>query len=103
AAMTGLAIAAEDLLELDEQVGIGTEMTEIVIATLDRIRHPLLHFGAVVAMEAVAFHESGAHVLAAEDLLERLTDRCRPGARGAGHRNDRVSGRHDSSPTRGSS
>src|SRR5579859_5174201 len=96
AATAGRAIAAEQLLQLNEQIGIGPEVAEFMIATGDGVRQALFHFRTVVAMKAVAFDKRGVHLLAAEDLLERLADGGRSGARGAGHGNDGMSGRHGS-------
>jgi hypothetical protein len=74
-----LRIAAEELLQLREEVGFGPEVAEVAVAGGERLGHLRLHLGAVVAVEAVALDEGRVHVLAAEDLLERAHD-----GRGAG-------------------
>src|SRR5262249_52342894 len=90
----GLAVAAEQLLELNEQIGIRPEVAEAMIAALHRARQPLLHLRPIVAMEAVALDERGTHLVAAEYLLERPADRGSSGTRGTCHGNDWVSGGH---------
>ena len=80
-AASGLAVAAEQSFELLEQIGVGSEMAEAVLAAGERLRHFLLHRRTVVAMKAVAFDECGCHSLAAKDLLERAHDRGGAGAR----------------------
>jgi len=53
AAITALPIVANNP-SIPRQVGFGTEVAEHVVATLDGAGQPLLHIGAVVAVEAVA-------------------------------------------------
>ena len=66
----GFAVTPEQGFEFREQVRFRTEMTEAVVAAGPFLGHALLHLGAVVAMEAVAFDEGGVHPFATEDLIE---------------------------------
>ncbi len=77
-AASGLAVDAEQFLELREQIGVRPEMTESMVASLERLSEPLLHLRTVIAVQAVAFDECGLDVFAAEDLLERAHDRGGP-------------------------
>jgi hypothetical protein len=45
-----------------------------VVAALDGVREPLLHFRPVVAVKTVTLDEARRDVLAAEDLLEGAHD-----------------------------
>ena len=92
AAETALAVAAEDLLELGQQIGFLAEMAEVVVAPEARLDGRPLHVGAPEAMERIALDEGGGDVLAAEDVLERLTHRRRAGARGTRDRDDGMFG-----------
>ena len=91
----GLAIGLEDGFQLGQQVGLGAEMTEVVVACLLGLGHRLLHAGTVEAVEGIALDEGGGDVLAAEDLLERLLHRRGARARGTGDGNDGMLDRHD--------
>ncbi|MDT4860644.1 hypothetical protein FQZ97_952150 [compost metagenome] len=73
-ALAGFAVGAEQVFDVAKQVGLGTEMAEVVVARLLRLGRLDLHFLAVVAVEAVAFDDAGRHVLAAEDVLEGAGD-----------------------------
>jgi hypothetical protein len=77
-------------LQLLEQIGLGAEMAEMPVALFRLLQHFLPHFGAVVAVERVAFDISRSHVLAAEDVLERLLHRRGASAGRAGHGDDGV-------------
>jgi hypothetical protein len=96
-AAAGLAVAAEQLLELAEQVRVGPEVAEVLVARPPRLGHLLAHLGAVVAVEGVALDDGRIDLLATEDPLEGGLDRRRPGAGGAGDGDDRVLGRHGAS------
>src|SRR6185312_2718565 len=93
-ARTALCIAAEELLQLGEQVRLRPEVTEALIATGDRLRQLLLHPGAIVAMEAVALDEGRLQTLAAEDLLEGFAHRSGASPRGACDCDDRMTRGH---------
>ena len=100
-AAAGFAITTEQILEGSaKEVGIGSEMAELVVGTRYGVRHPFLNLQPAIAMETVAFHKCGADLLTAEYLLERLTHRRRPGTGGAGHGNDWMTGRHSKLPPR---
>src|SRR6185295_3442588 len=88
AAGAGLGILAEHLLEFIEQVRLGAEMAEVVVAPYRCFGDCLLHRGAVITVEGVALYKSGLDPLAPEDLLKGVSDRGGSGPRGAGHRND---------------
>ena len=90
-----LAVFAEQGLELVEQVGAGAEVAEIDVALAHLFGHRLLHAGAVVAVERVAFDEGGDYALAAKNLIERPSHRGGAGARRTGDRNDGMFDRHD--------
>ncbi len=94
AAATVGAVLGEDFLQFPEQVGLGSEMAEVVIAAGLRRRHGLLHALAVVGVEGVALEGGVAHALAAEDLFEGVFDRRGAGSRGAGDGNDAMFARH---------
>ncbi len=94
AAAARFAVLAEHLLQFSEQVRIGPEVTEPVIAGLQRQPQSLLHLGAVVAVQAVALDEGRLDTLASEDLLERTHDRGGARSRGAGDGNDGIPGGH---------
>src|SRR4029077_10257509 len=85
----GLAVVAERLFQLLEQIGFGTEMAEMLVAALGLLRHFRAHLDAVVAVEGVALDIGGRDVLAAEDVFERLLHRRRAGA---GRARDRYDG-----------
>ena len=89
-----LRIGAECRLELLEQIGVVAEVTVMVVAVCRRLQHPLLHIGAVPAVERVAFDINRTDLLAAEDLLESSLDRGRPGAGRAGDSDDGMLDRH---------
>jgi hypothetical protein len=84
----GVAVALKERLELTEQVGLGAEMAEAMVATLERFGHLAFHLGSIVAVEAVALDECGVHAFPAEDPLERTHDRSSAGARGASDTDD---------------
>ena len=69
-AAAGLAIGAEQFLELLEQVRRRSEMTEMIVAAGRRLRHLRLHLGPVVAVEGIALHDDGVDLLAPEDPVE---------------------------------
>src|SRR5450631_1675247 len=77
----GFTVVAKQPLELFEQIGFGAEMTEMLVSALAFLRHFRAHFGAIVAMESVAFDIGRGYLFAAEDILERFYDRRRAGAR----------------------
>jgi hypothetical protein len=90
AAGAGIAIAAEQRLQLLEQIGLRAEMAEMLVAGPRLLLHPRAHFEAIVAMEGIALDQRGLDVLATEDLGERAHHGRRPGAGGAGDGDDRV-------------
>ena len=72
-----LGIVAEGRLEFLEQIGRRPEVAVVVVALRRCFLHLLAHFQAVPAMEGVALDEDGIDLLAAENLVERVPDRCR--------------------------
>ena len=94
AALAGQRIAAEELLELAEQVGLGPEVAEVAVARGLGLLHLLAHLGAVVAVEGIALDDRGVDQLAPEDPLEGRLDRARARAGGTGHGDDGMSRRH---------
>src|SRR5262249_43441616 len=95
---SGLAVVAEQALQLAEQIGLGAEVAEVLVAALQCTLHLLLHLGAVVAMKAVTFDEGGRDLLAPEYLLEGLAYRGGTGARRAGDSDDGMPGGHRITP-----
>ena len=85
-----LAIFPEQGLEILEQVGVRSEMAEVMIATPKLIPKRPIHVSPVVAMKAIALHKSGMNSLTAKDLLENAHHRSSARSRRAGDRNDRV-------------
>ncbi len=77
----GFAVIAEHALQLFEQIGLGAEMAEVLVAALGLLRHFRPHFDAVVTVEGIAFDIGRSDLFAAEDILERLLHRRRAGAR----------------------
>ena len=94
AAAAGLGVAAEQRLELHEEVVLRAEMAEVRIAASRLLGHLLAHRRSVVAVEGVAFDERGLDPLAAKDLVEGLRHRGGAGSRGAGDGDDGVADRH---------
>src|SRR6185312_12464419 len=76
-----LAIGAEQLLDLLEEIGRRTEMAETLELATGHLRELCAHLQAVVAMEGVALDDGGGDALAPEDLLESRGDRGGAGAR----------------------
>ncbi|HJZ50880.1 MAG TPA: hypothetical protein VJ228_01705 [Candidatus Acidoferrales bacterium] len=75
-----LTVFAEHTFQVLEKVGLRTEMAEMMIALRSLFRHHPPHLQAVVAMKRVAFDIECLHLLAAENLLERIPDGCSPSA-----------------------
>src|SRR3569623_1332838 len=75
------AITADHSLQFGEQVGLGTEVTEMLVAPIRLLGHLGAHFGTVVSMERVSFDIGGDDILAADNLLESPLDGCRACAR----------------------
>src|SRR5271165_4773411 len=69
-------------------------MAEVLVAAVRLLGHLCAHLGAVVAMEGVALDIGRLHVLAPEDVFERLLDRRRAGSRRTRDGNDGVSAGH---------
>src|SRR6185437_1239610 len=90
-----LGIAAEQALQLGEQIRLWAEMAETLIFACDRLRQLLLHPRTIVAVEAVTFDECRLEMLAAKDLLESLAHRGSAGSGGAGDCDDRMARGHD--------
>jgi hypothetical protein len=84
------AVLAKQGLELLEQVGLGREMAEVVIAFSVGDRRRGLHLLPVVPVERVALHDRRVYLLAPEDVLEGSghRGRARPGR--AGDNDDRM-------------
>ncbi len=66
---TGFAIDAEELFELVEEVGLWTEVREI-LTLRKRFRHGGLHRHPLKAVVAVALHHCRSDVLPSEDVLK---------------------------------
>ena len=79
----GFAIGAEQLLQTVKPVGLFTEMTE-PDAGVAGFRHLLLHFSAVVAMEAIALDNDRADILPIKNRFQRFLDRRGSRTRRAG-------------------
>jgi hypothetical protein len=63
--------------------------------------HGLAHPKAIVAMESVALHHRGVHLLSPEDLAEGARNRGGPGAGGTRDGDDRMFGGHAVLPSSG--
>src|SRR5258705_12791480 len=77
----GLAVVAEQFLQLLEQVCFRTEMAEMLVAALGLLSHLRAHLNTIVAVEGVALDIGGGELLAAEDVFKRL---LYPGRAGPG-------------------
>ncbi len=86
--LASLPELAERGLQAFEQVGFRAEMAEVVVALLALLQHDLLHAGAVVGVKGIALDECRVDALAAENLLERVPDRCRAGTGRTGNRDN---------------
>ena len=95
AAVTGFAVLAEHVFELREQVRLGSEMAEILVARLFGFRHDLFHFLAVVAMESVTLDECSLDIFAEENVLEGVLDGRGTGTGRARNRQDGMFSGHE--------
>src|ERR1700677_2808141 len=93
-AAAALAVSAEQLLELLEQIVRRTEVAEMIIAPRGGLGQLLLHFFAIVTMERIALDHYGVDPLAAKDPVEGAAHRRRAGARRPGDRDDGMFVRH---------
>ena len=93
-----LPVGAKQRLQLLEEVGIRTEMADLAVAPLVRFLDELAHLEPVETVEGVALDDLRLDLLAAEDVLERVGDGGRSGARRPGDRDDRVPFRHMTLP-----
>jgi len=82
-ATAGLAVILEEPGEIAEQIGVGTEVADVVAATAC-VRNGSAHRRTRVAMKAVSLDDGGGDIEAAEDVLEGRLD-----GRGAGARRTR--------------
>ena len=78
---TVLSVAAKRGFEFLEQIGLFAKVAEMVIALGGRFGHGAVHLEAVVAMKGIALEINGFHLLAPENLLERVAHRRGAGAR----------------------
>ncbi len=97
--MPGLAGAmlgelGEDSTQLIEQIGLGAEMAEVVVALFGGLGDLLDHAGPVVGVEGIAFDVGGFDTFAAEDLSEGVLHRRGAGSGRSGDHDDRVLHRH---------
>ena len=92
------AVILEQALEFGEQIRIRTEMAEVQIAVGLGLLHRRAHRLAVVAMEGIAFDDLRLELFTPEDVLKAFHHRRGAGARGAGHRDDRMLDGHGRSP-----
>jgi hypothetical protein len=90
----GFGVAAEQPLELGEEVVLGPEVAEVLVAAVLGLELARAHLLAVEAVEAVALDHRGGDLLAAKDVLERARDRRGAGAGRSGDRDDGVSLAH---------
>src|SRR3977135_1361764 len=90
----GLAVVAEDVLQLLEQVGLRAEVAEVLVALLALLLHLRAHLDAVVAMKRIALDRGGGDLLATEDVFERPLHRGGAGARRTRDRYDGIAARH---------
>ena len=72
--LAAFAVGSKERLQLLDQIGLDAEVAEIGIAALRRRLHGFFHAATIVAMKGVALDEGRFHVLAAENLIERLAD-----------------------------
>jgi len=89
-AAAGLAVGAEQGLELLEEVRLRAEVAEVVVAGRGLLRGCLLHRGAVVAVVRVTLDHRGGELLPPEDVGERAGHRRGAGPGGAGDGDDGV-------------
>jgi len=92
--LTGFAVGPEQRLELAEQVVVGAEMAEVLVALLLRLGQAPLHLLAVVAVEAVALDDGGADALTPEDVGEGARHRGGAGTGRTSDGNDGMAFRH---------
>src|ERR1700733_11360934 len=90
----GFAVVAKDFLQFLEQIGLGTEGAQMLVAVLALLDHFGPHLGAVIAMERIALDVGRGYIFAAEDVLESPLHRRGAGAGRAGDRYDGIAARH---------
>ncbi len=92
AAHATFAVVVEQALQFAQQIGLGPEVTEVVVALRFRQFHSRAHLDPVVAMKRVAFDDLRLDTFAAKDVRETHHDGGGAGAAGAGDRDDRMLG-----------
>ena len=88
----------ERRLELVEDIGFGTEVTEMVVTLFGLLLHDRFHFSAVIAMKRIALDERRCNALAPEDLREHALHRGCAGARRTRDGNDWMRNAHGVTP-----
>src|SRR5712664_678261 len=94
ATLAVLCIVSEHGFQVFKEVGLGSEMAEMMITLCSLLGHHLAHFLTVIAMEGVALDIHGLDLLASEDLFERVPDGGRAGTRRAGYGDNRMLSGH---------
>ena len=89
-----LCVLAEQGFQFLEQVGFLAEMTDGTLAVFFRLGDLELHLLAVVTVKAVAFYGYGIDFLAAENVLESLSDQAGARSRRTCYSNDWMFARH---------
>ena len=97
-AATALAVAAEEVFQLAEEVGLGAEVRQAVLSAGLVFGHFFAHLQAVVGVEAIALDGGGGDAFAAEDLLEGALHSAGAGAGGAGDGDDGMAFGHGGCP-----